>query len=450
MIFKKTTLCLIGIISTIAIKAQEKKSFSLISAQNFAVENSFQVKNAKTDIEIARKKIMETTAIGLPQLNAEGNFQDFINIPTQVIPAKAFNPAADPSVLAPVRFGTNYNSSASIVASQLIFSGQYLVGLQASKTYASLSMQNLSKTESEIRRAVAQSYFTVLMALENKEVLKKTLENSEKIWQETQQLYKNGLVEESAVDQLELLVSNLKNAKSKIEKQTELAYMLLKFQMGMNIEDPIELTETLVGILGQIQAENLVSNEFKAQSHIDFQLLETQKRLMTLNLKKERVAYMPRIATFLSHSKNAFRNDLSFGAGTPWYPATIWGLKVSLPIFDGGGQFARTKSAKLELEKTINNQSMLEQSLKLQVQSAKSSLSNAIEVLKTEKQNLALAEKIQDKTLKKYKEGISSSFELTQIQNQYLTTQSNYINAMFELLNANQKLEKALGINVTK
>ena len=450
MIFKKTTLYLIGIFSALTLNAQEKKSFSLKGAQDFAVENSFQVKNAKTDIEIARKKIMETTAIGLPQLNAEGNFQDFINIPTQVIPAKAFNPAADPTLLAPVRFGTNYNSSASIVASQLIFSGQYIVGLQASKTYASLSKQNLSKTESEIRSSVAQSYFTVLMALENKEVLKKTLENSEKIWQETQQLYKNGLVEESAVDQLELLVSNLKNAKSKIEKQTELAYMLLKFQMGMNIEDPIELTETLVGILGQIQAENLVSNDFKAQSHIDFQLLETQTKLMTLNLRKERVAYMPKIATFLSHSKNAFRNDLSFGSGTPWYPATIWGIKVSLPIFDGGGQFARTKSAKLELEKTLNNQSMLEQSLKLQVQSAKSSLSNAIEVLKTEKQNLALAEKIQDKTLKKYKEGISSSFELNQIQNQYLTTQSNYINAMFELLNANQKLEKALGINVTK
>jgi len=97
-----------------------------------------------------------------------------------------------------------------------------------------------------------------------------------------------------------------------------------------------------------------------------------------------------------------------------------------------------------------NNQNMLEQSLKLQVNSAKSNLSNAIEVVKTEKQNLALAEKIQDKTLKKYKEGIAGSFELNQIQNQYLTTQSNYINAMFELLNASQKLEKALGQTETK
>lgn len=450
MTLKKTALFLFGIFTGIVIQAQEKKAFSLKAAQDFGVENSFQVKNAKTDVEIARKKIMETASYGAPQINAEGNFQNFINIPTQVIPAKAFNPMADPSVLSPVRFGTNYNSSASIVASQMIFYGQYIVGVQATKAYAALSRQNLIKTESEIRSAVAQSYFTVLMAEENKEVLKKTLENSEKIWKETQQLYKNGLVEESSVDQLELLVSNLKNGKSKIEKQIELAYMLLKFQMGMNIDDSIELTENLNGILSQIQAENMVNNEFKPQSHIDFQLIESQKRLMTLNLRKERFSYMPRIATFLSHSKNAFRNDMSFGPGTPWYPATIWGVKVSLPIFDGGGQIARTKIAKLELEKTLNNQNMLEQSLKLQVQSAKSGLSNAIEVLKTEKQNLALAEKIQDKTFKKYKEGISSSFELNQIQNQYLSTQSNYINALFELLNANQKLEKALGINESK
>jgi outer membrane protein len=445
MTYRKISLMLLGIFAFFQAQSQEKKIFSLLAAQKFALENNTQIKNAKADVEIARKKIIETTAIGLPQLNAEGNFQKFINIPTQVIPARAFNPMADPNMLAPVQFGTNYNASGSLVVSQLIFNGQYIVGLQASKTFSELSKQNLKRTEAEIKSAVSQAYFTALMADENKGVLNQTLENTEKIHNETKELYKNGLVEESAVDQLALLVSNLKNAKSKIEQQTELAYMLLKFQMGINIEDPIELSEKLTSILSQLEAETLIKEHFQPQSHIDFQLMETQKRLMKLNLRKERFSFMPRIATFLSHSENAFKNQFNFGSSTPWYPATIWGLKMSLPIFDGGAQAAKISQAKLEFEKTQNNQNMLEQSLMLQVNSARSNLSNAIEVFKTEKQNLSLAEKIQDKTLKKYKEGIASSFELNQIQNQYLTTQSNYVNAMFELLNANQKLEKALG-----
>jgi len=63
----------------------------------------------------------------------------------------------------------------------------------------------------------------------------------------------------------------------------------------------------------------------------------------------------------------------------------------------------------------------------------------------TEIKNMELAKKIYNKTLTKYKEGVSTSIDLTQIQNQYLATQGNYFNVILQLLNANSNLNKALG-----
>jgi outer membrane protein TolC len=129
---KKIVLIIIGF-AYLKIYAQE--AYTLKQAIAFAIENAYSAKNAKSDVVAAKKKVNETTSIGLPQISAEGNFQNFIDIPTQVMPANAFNPLADPSLLIPVQFGTKYNTSATITASQLLFDGSYIVGLQAAKTY---------------------------------------------------------------------------------------------------------------------------------------------------------------------------------------------------------------------------------------------------------------------------------------------------------------------------
>lgn len=427
-------------------KLNAQTAYSLIEAQDFAAQNNYQVKNAKADLEIAKKKIAETTAIGLPQVSTELNFQNFIDIPTQVIPKAAFNPYAKEGELEAVKFGTDYNSSASVTASQLVFSGEYIVGLQASKTYSELSAQNLERTARETRTSVALAYFTVLIAEENKKVLSKTLENTVKVLKETTAIYKSGFVEESDVDQLALLVSNLKNAVSRIDRQIEIAYMLLKLQMGIPVKDVIQLKDNIDLLVINIQSETIVNAEFSPENHIEFKLMDTQKELSNLSLKREKARSLPTFGAFFSHSQNAFRNEFDFFEDKPWYPATIWGFNMKFSIFSSGMSTARIKQAKLELEKMETMQEQISQGLNLQSAAAKSDFQNAADLLNTQKQNLVLAEKIQDKTLKKYKEGLASSFELNQVQNQYLSTQSSYVNAVFELLNAEQKLVKALGL----
>jgi outer membrane protein len=430
-----------------SLKAQDAASFSLQQSIEYAQRNSYAVINARADVEISKSKILETTSLGLPQVNGEIGFQNFINIPTQVIPANAFNPAADADDLMPVRFGTKWNATAGLQATQLLFDGSYIVALQASKTYAQLAKNQLGKTENDLKADVSQAYYTVLIAGENVNILTKSLTNTEKLLKETTEIYKSGFAEESDVDQLTLLVQNIKNSISRSERQLSLAYKLLKLQMGMDINSEIKVTENLEDIIGKINIENLYNQDLQVNNHVEFKLAEVNKNLMRLNYNKEKIAFLPSVGAFISHQESAFRNQFNFiDSSRPWYPGTVWGVNMKVPIFGSGMKYARTKQAKLEYEKASTMVDFAEQNLKLQAQNAKADLVNAFERLSIEKQNLVLAEKIQHKTLIKYQEGMSSSLDLNQVQNQYLNTQGNYINTLFELLSSKTRFDKAMNL----
>lgn len=420
-------------------------SFSLKEAQDYALKNAYSIKNAKADVKIAEKKIFETTTLGLPQVNGEINFQNFIDIPTQVLPANAFNPMADPKELVPLRFGTEYNTNAGLTASQLIFDGSYIVALQASRSYALLSKLSLSKTENDVKEAVAQAYYTVIVAEENKKILQQSLENMNKLFKETEAIYKSGFVEEQDVDQLKVSVTTLNNSLNRLNKQIEIAYKLLKLQMGIDIDTPISLTDNLSSLIVYDTAESLASSDFKYSDNLDYKLLQTQAHLAKLSLRRERYAYLPSLGAFFTHQQNALRNEFDiFDTDKKWFPTTLWGVKMSIPIFDSGMKGAKISQAKQEYSKILNTQKQIEQSLKIQAESAKADFTSALERYMNEKENLNLTEKIYNKTLIKYKEGLATSLELAQAQSQFLSTQGNYVNAMLDLLNSKARLEKIM------
>jgi outer membrane protein TolC len=259
-----------------------------------------------------------------------------------------------------------------------------------------------------------------------------------------QQFYALGFNEEQDVDQLKLTVNNLQNLKNRSQNQVELSYRMLKFQMGYDIDKPIEIADNLNTILLELNAENSLSKELSVQKNADYLLLETQKKLMELNLRKERFGYLPSLAAFFTHQQSAFRNEFNFFENKPWYPSTIWGLKLKIPIFDSGIKMSKTSQAKIDIEKIENQKIQLESSLKLKAYAAQTDFYSALEKYNNEKENILLAEKIYNKTLIKYKEGIASSMELTQAHNQWLTAQGNYISSMYELLNAKNQLDKIL------
>ena len=343
-----------------------------------------------------------------------------------------------------LQFGLNYNNSVGITASQLIFDGSYIVGLQAAKTYRDVSINNQIKTEVELKEAITQAYFTVLVAQENTEVLNQSLVSTEKMLVESKALYEVGLIEEQSVDQLMLTTNELKTSVGIAEGQIEFAEKLLKLQMGIDIDSIISLSDNIDVFVNDISLEPL-KQEFNIANHIDFQLIEGNVRLMKLNLRKEKYSFLPSLNAFFNHQQQNMSNEFDMFSGGDWYPMTVIGASLKLPILAGGSRLSKMSQAKVEFDKAKIDAKLVAQNLKYQSQLAKSNYETEYETYSNQKSNLELAKKIYGKTVKKYKEGVASSLELSQTQNQYLNTEGKYIKSLFDLLKAKSELQKSYG-----
>ena len=459
---------------------QTQNSFSLQQAIEYAKQNSANVKNAKIDLEIAKKKIWETTAMGLPQVNAKVSASYMLTVPSLISEFNSFSnigtefekmygmigsiaaQTGNYEILKELQNMQNENAlstamynlgidtatatmndmrwglTADITVSQLIFSGAYLVGLQTSKTYKELSEVQITKSEQDVVEGVTNAYYLVLIAEENKTILETTTKNTSELLTQIEAMNKQGFVEETDVDQLRLTISNITNALEMIKRQSEVAKYLLKFQMGYIMENDIVLTDNLDVLTNSSNIASLISSDFNSENVIDFKMLEVSEKMAKLNLKYQKSTFLPDIAAFYQHEENFNDNSFSFT------PPDIIGVSMNIPIFGSGMKLARVKQAQLSLDKMANTKTQVSAGLLTSYNEAKSGLQTAYSQYLTNKENVKLSEKIYNKTLIKYKEGISSSLELTQAQNQFLQAQTTYYTSIIQLQSTKSKLEKLL------
>ncbi len=438
---------------------QTNMEITLKSAQDYAVKNSYAAKSSTLDIDIAKKKRWEYLSVGFPQVSGSIKYQDMLDIPTQLIPdfispavygvllqQHLINPSDVPANLDqsfPVKFGTQHNATAGLVASQLIFSGQYFLGVKAAKLLVDLAENGLAKTEQDVKHNVASTYYLILTLEVNKEILDSSMINVNKTLYEVKEMNKNGFIEESDVDQVQIMATNLTNLVNTIQRQTDLAYKLLKFQMGLDLKANVKLTDKLEQVIAGIAVESVLSKPFNPQNDITMQMVNIQERLSIMNVKNERYSMYPTVVGSFVYQKNAMNNNFDFfGSGSKWYPTSILGVNVDIPIFSSWKRRTSVARAKIELEKTRISKKMLEESLVLSYEQAKSNFNNSWEKFNKEKENMQLTKRIHNKNLIKFKEGLSTSLDLTQTHNQYLTAESNYFTALYELLTAKINLEK--------
>lgn len=420
-----------------------QESYSLKQAKEHAVQNSTQVKNSLLDVEIAQQKIKETTATGLPQITGSVAFQNFLDVPTSLIPASSFDPTAPPSLLIPVKFGTDFNLNGTLQVSQLIFSGNYLVGLQASRTYKDISMQMVEKSEIEIKAAVSEAYFTVVVLQANLEAMDSSLIMIKRIQEDTKILINEKVLEPTSSLQLELSILELENGLKQVNDQIIVAKKLLKFQMGIEIKKDISLTDDLTTLSAGLEGE--IASTINVAENIDYKMLQTQLKVNELLVKNKKADYLPTLAGFFSHQQVAMGNEFNFfGSDGNWYPTTLWGLNLSIPIFSCGQGTSRLKQAKIETLKTQNRIKQLDEGLQLQTAQATAAYNNSLASQKTRERAVEITNEVLRTTEVKFKEKAVSGMELTQAQSQVIQSETNLINAKYEVLKAKLAIDKLI------
>jgi outer membrane protein TolC len=436
------------LIVSLSVSAQDKSKvvFSLSEAQDYALQNNQTVQNARLDILLADKKVWETTAIGLPQVSGTFTHNYFIDLPVTLIPAKIFNPDAPDGEYMELKFGTDHSTKLNLQATQIIFSGEYLVGLQASRIFKSLSENQLEKTEQDIKKTVSNTYQLILIAQERRALIEQNIKSTKSLFSDTKAMYEAGFAEATDVDQLQITISTLNNALSSVTRQIDLIKNLLKFQLNIPLEKEISLSDNLEALLSNVEFLKLTATNFNKKQHIDFRMIQTQEQVKLLNVKREKAAFLPTFSAFYSHQQSLMSNDFEVFSGGKWHPANIIGLNINVPIFSSGQRLSRVSQAKIELEKTRNSLTQVSQSLSIQVLKAKTELQNSYENYMVQKENKKLSEKIFNNYQTKYKNGMASSLELTQSQMQHISAQDAYLQAVSSLLDAKDNFSIALGI----
>jgi outer membrane protein TolC len=419
-------------------------SFNLKEAQDFAVQNSYNVKSAQFDLEIARKQVKENLSYGFPQVNASVDYSYYLALPTSLIPGEFLG--QPPGTYVEVQFGTKNNLTGGVTLNQLIFDGRYFIGLQYAKIFEQLSTESLEKSEQNVKETVTQTYYNILVGQAALKVLDSTLSVLEKTRYETGEFFKEGFAEKSDYDQLTLTVTDIQNSINSVKRQNEIGYKLLNYQLGIDLDQAVILKDNLDGLIEQASVEAIIDQPFILEQHVDYRLITSQENMKVLGLRNEKAAYYPSLNGFIFVQENAQRNTFNFfEANQPWFLMSSTGVSMRIPIFSSGFRKSRVDQAKIDLEKIQNTKEQVSEGLKLSVAQSRSEFKTALENFIREKQNVDLSLDIYKKTLAKYNEGISTSIELTQQHNQFFAAERNYFQTVMTLLNAKNKLDKALG-----
>lgn len=430
--------------------AQQPDSFSLDQAVAYALENQVSIKNAVLDINISKAKVGEIRAIGLPHINASAQFVDnpiLKRMYLEVNENNAFTAGMGRPgdiVVFENFFQLRSSGDVSATASQLIFDGSYFVGLKAAKTYNELAHRSLDKSKTDVVEAVTKAYYMVLVNRERMSLLDANIARLDTVLNQTRKMNQEGFIEKIDVDRLEVNYNNLLTEKSKSQNLFQVSKILLKYQMGMPIGDSISLSQSLSSLTFDT---TFTDTSINYDARPEYRLLQTNKKLQVLNLNKERMGALPSLSAF--GSLGSFSQYTSFTplfGNSMWYPYTMFGLNLSVPILDGFGRTYRSRQAKLEIEKAQNNLADFENIINFQVQQSKFNYLNSLKSLQAQKRNLELAEEVTRISKIKYQEGVGSNLELVTAETSYKEAQTNYYNALYDVIVSKIDYEKSLGI----
>ena len=418
-------------------------SLSLKEALAMGMENNYNSVKSEKEVEIALKQKWEIISQGLPQINGNVDYQNFLKQPVTLIPGEIAD--GDPGTFVPVRFGTKQNLNATATWSQLIFDGSYIVGVQSARTLLQISKNAKVKTDLEVRKAIINAYGNVLLAEESVEILKSNLSTVEKNLNDTQKIFENGLAEEEDVEQLKITRIGLENNLNRSIRMKDISYQMLNMALGMPVDTKIVLTEDLDALAMRFLDLELLEKSIAVEENIDVRIAQNTAEAANIFVRLEKAKALPSLTGFLNYGAAGYSDDFSFFEDDQkYYSQSILGVSMNIPIFSSGMRSSRTQQKELEFEQALLDLEQTRNQIRLEIESARSNYKFSIENYQAQQENLALAQRIENKNQIKFFEGLASSFELSEAQRQLYVAQQNLLQSMLEVITSKVELENKL------
>ncbi|RRO20984.1 TolC family protein [Flavobacteriaceae bacterium 14752] len=423
---------------------QDVYKFSLEEAIERALDSSYVSLNARRDQAKALKQKWETTADGLPQFNAAVDYE--YNPKLIVTPLPAEIVGGEPGTTVPVTFGQRQSMRATATLNQLIFDGSYIVALKAAKTFLEFSNNSNEKTRLQVRQNVVSAYANALLVESNVDIIKNNAAKAKENLDETRKIFENGLAEQEDVEQLQITYQQVSNQLRNAQRNLDLSKQTLKMVLGLPVDTEIELTDDLQSLAQQQLADfDLLETQLQLEQNVDYKIADNLVQQRTLEWQLERSNALPTLTAFANYGTTSFGDEFVFlDSETQWFQFSTVGVSLNVPIFSSLRRAKRSQRAEIAMMQAKTDFKQSVEQIKLDFNQAKSDYKFALENYQTAKDNLNLAERIERKNIIKYKEGLSTSFDLRQAQLQLYDAQNQYLQSMLQLINAKTSLETVL------
>jgi len=355
-------LSLIGILCFVVafsqMNAQQSENFSLQEAIDYALQNSPKLVDSDIAIADAEAQIKETIAIGMPKITADATYTHFLDVPSSLIDARFFDPNAPDGSTAEVQFGTKNNLDGNLNFSALIFDAKYLKGVRAARDYKAFSLTQKKTVERQIADAVRKAYLQVYIVDINKTTLENNIKNLKQSLFEVEQMYKQGFVEQLDIDRIQLSSANLTAELDLLVDRQGLMKNLLKYEMGYPYDKNISLKEDLDELIEKSLNAQIGDDQFDIKSQPAYMEMNGALGLLTTKYEVEKLGKYPNLAAFANYNLSLQGDNLFKNAN--WLDASLLGLQLNVPIFDGNSRKAKMQRIILEQESMKSRMTQLE------------------------------------------------------------------------------------------
>ena len=321
------------------------ESLTLEEAITFGLKNNSAIVNADLEIQKAYKEKWKTLAIGLPQISAEANYQNFLERPVSLVPAEFFG--GIPGEFSELTFGTRQNLIGTVKLEQLIFDGSYLVGLEAIKVYLNISENLFEKTTLEVKKLTVTTYTSVLLAEYNVSFLEKNIAKLEGNLTEVHQLFKNGFEEEESVEQIRLTLSSINSQLKYAKNFIKITKEILKFVIGYPLDQKLVLSSGVEDIFSEASLLTDKPDAVIIINNIDIQIAENKMKSDALLFKLEKSKSLPKLRAFINGTYTGNSNEFTFTENSQkWFGSSLGGGETQYSYFQFAGKICKYSKSK--------------------------------------------------------------------------------------------------------
>jgi outer membrane protein len=432
--YRRITLSLMSFMVILAINAQDNMTLS--DCMDYALANHADIRIAELNMKDADWQIKENRSVAFPQIGLGLHANRFIQQPSLPTDALGFGEPGQK-----ITFALKNDIGASLTFNQLLFDNKYIATIKAAKMYKDYAAIQFQSAVEKLRNKVTDAYIPALVVAEAVRILEKNIESQEKLVFETKANYTAGFVEQLDVDRLEYALSGFKTDLESLVRQRDKLTDVLKFNMNMPNSQSINLVDDidrLLVIYGDIDPEEKLSY----MNRPDYVSTLKAAELNAIQTDAFRKDWWPVMSFFASYDPAYQGNEQLY-----YIPSAIMGVKLTMPIYDGGYYKAKEERSMIQGMKVDEQRRLLTMGYDLQIETARKDYFSTKQKMEDQDRNLRLAERIFETSETKFRQGIGSSFEVTQAQAGLYKSQADLVNARFDFLKSLVAFKQALGKN---